>query len=202
MLKPSPLDPNLRAGYQAFDVRVGALVRKARQEKHSIPCGEGCSACCYDIAWALQPEAREIAERVQSMPTRRRAKVLESLKTWFAGMRAAGLDVDNHMPNVSAYARAHVACPLLDLETRRCMVYAVRPLACRGHYVLAGDASGCADRANNPTVITLTVPGDWFAAAILPYTPDRTALAKLSEVLLPRALERALRALGVLTLDL
>src|SRR5271157_1734511 len=134
------MNPHVRRAYLEFDVHASALVRKARETVH-VPCKAGCDACCYDVAWVLPPEGEEIAERVRSMPARKRQGVVDRIRAWHEGMRAAGLDPDDIRPDLRAYHRARLACPLLDVETHRCMVYDVRPMACRGHYVVAEDAS-------------------------------------------------------------
>lgn len=145
------MNPRVRQAHRDFDVTSEAIVRRARAQGVSIPCGRGCDACCFDIAWALDEEADELAERVRSMPTARREGVVERARAWLAGMRAAGLDPDcraPETPDLRTYHRAHLPCPLLDVEQHQCMAYELRPLSCRGHYVIAPDAQGCANRAN------------------------------------------------------
>jgi Fe-S-cluster containining protein len=151
------LNPAVRAAYQAFDVEVGAIVREARRLGMSVPCRAACDACCHDIAWATTPEAEQLAERVRSMPRARRAEVLERIARWFEEMRLSGLDPQDPNPDLRTYHRAQLACPMLDREAHRCMAYDVRPIACRGHYVLAPDASVCANRAKEPVILTLIV---------------------------------------------
>jgi len=180
------MNPPVRAAYREFDVAVARLVRHARTEV-SIPCADGCSACCFDVAWAVKPEVDEIAERVRSMPTAKRARVLERTRQWLAGMRAAGLDPDDTWPDLRTYHRAHLACPLL--EDNRCLTYDLRPMSCRAHYVVAPDANGCANRAEVPTIETLEMPGlltEAFAR-MLDWKPT-----KLRDHLLPRLLGAAL----------
>jgi Fe-S-cluster containining protein len=160
------MDPRVRRAHRVFDVYAGALVRKARREGHAIPCGRGCDACCRDVAWITMPEARELAERVASMPTARRELVLAGVRAWFDGMAAAGLPPEAAHPSVSAYARARLVCPLLDVERQECTVYSVRPLSCRAHYVIAPDASGCANRAEVPTVTSLDLEHECSESAL------------------------------------
>jgi Fe-S-cluster containining protein len=191
-----PIRPgNVRDAHRAFDVAVTAIVRATRERAH-VPCTAGCDACCYDVAWTIELEARELALRVRSMPVRRRAAVLEVLAAWFAGMRAAGLDPNDNRPDVATYARARLACPLLDPEAHRCMLYDLRPLSCRGHYVIAPDATGCANRATNPIVRTLFMDLQ-MGVTVAQLAPAEAFAGELREELLPVALARELEALGL-----
>lgn len=186
-LRQTRMNPAVRAAYATFDVAVTRLVKQARAEQYSIPCADGCSHCCYDVAWAVRPEVDELAERVRSMPTAKRERVLARTRAWLAGMRAAGLDPDDTRPDLRAYHRARLACPLL--EAGRCMAYDLRPLSCRAHYVIAPDARGCANRAEEPTITTLEMP-DVLAesmARMIDWKP-----AELRDHLLPRLLGAAL----------
>lgn len=189
------MNRQLRTVHRDFDVTVSALVRAARRAT-TVPCGPGCDACCYDVAWVLEAEARELAERVRSMPRAKRASVILGVTEWYDGMRRAGLDVEDNRPDVSRYARARLPCPLLDRRERRCTVYDVRPLSCRGHYVIAPDASPCASRALVPHVKTIVVD-HLMVAAIVALYPNLPTIRSLSEALLPHALARALANLGV-----
>lgn len=91
------------------------------------------------------------------MPKARREEVLARVDAWMAGMRAAGLDPEESYPDLRTYHRARLACPLLDQEHHRCTVYEVRPMSCRGHFVLARDASPCANRAEMPVITEMRV---------------------------------------------
>jgi Fe-S-cluster containining protein len=192
------MDPRVRRAFRIFDVYAHAVVRKARREGYSVPCGHGCDACCRDVAWITRPESRELAERVASMPTARRERVLAGVRAWLEGMAAAGLPPEDPHPNVSAYARAGLVCPLLDVERRECMAYSVRPLSCRAHYVIAPDASGCANRAEVPTVTSIDLEDQCSESALSMTTGDIFTLRRqLSPRLLVVGLIEALRERGL-----
>ena len=182
------MNPQLRAAHAAFDVHVGAIVRKGRAEGLSVPCGEGCSGCCHDVAWALPEEAAELAERVKSWPTRRREAATLRILVWFAEMRRAGLDPENPLPDLRRYhamPAASRACPLLEGD--RCAAYALRPLSCRGHYVIAPDARGCANRAVEPQITVIVVDGP-IARAVYQIQETLTPKKRLLPVALAEAL--------------
>jgi Fe-S-cluster containining protein len=180
------MNPRLREAHGAFDVEVTRIVRAGRAQGLSIPCRTGCDACCYDVAWCLPEEARELAERVRSWPRRRREAITLRLLVWFAEMRADGLDPENPLPNLRRYHRRRRACPLLDTAAGRCSAYELRPLSCRGHYVIAPDALGCANRAKEPEVTAITVD-EPIARAVV-----RIGTVRPTERLLPVALAEAL----------
>ena len=192
------MDARVRRAHRVFDVFADEIVRKARREGYAIPCRRGCDACCHDVAWITRPESRELAERVASMPTERRARVLAAVRAWFDGMAAAGLPPEDTHPNVAAYARARLACPLLDVERRECMAYSVRPLSCRGHYVIAADSSPCANRAEVPQLTTLDVEAQCSEAALSMVAGDIYAMRReLWPRLLVVGLVEALRERGL-----
>jgi len=177
----------VRTAYAQFDVEAKMLLRKARSEGAHIPCGPRCDHCCYDVAWVVDEEADELAERVRSMPAAKREQVVRGCEAWLAGMRGAGLDPDKNRPDLRTYHRAHLACPLLDREAHSCMAYAVRPLACRAHYVNATDPSPCANRANVPVIDTVEFP-DSIRRAMATILQTTTRAQTARDMLLPRAL--------------
>lgn len=198
------MNPNVRQTFDRVDVYLSAVVKKARGLGHSIPCRDRCDACCYDIAWCTPIEAREIVERIWSMPEKTREAVVEALSVWWDKMQAAGLDPSNPKPDLRTYHRAHIACPLLDPEEHRCRVYDLRPLSCRAHYVLAPDASVCANRANVPEITTLMYEDDVLFAWQLSVVGARSVreminkglVGEVTPELLPTVLSRVLAMRG------
>ena len=83
------VNPHARAAYRDFDVAVARLVRRARAEV-SIPCADDCGACCFDVAWTIQPEVDELAERVRSMPIARIAAEVAINEGEMANVRQGG----------------------------------------------------------------------------------------------------------------
>ncbi|BDC48493.1 hypothetical protein F183_A08090 [Bryobacterales bacterium F-183] len=86
------------------------------------PCRKGCDDCCRSLA----------SEPLLSEPEWR---LLEPVLTPDLKQRIA----------TGANAPRPVTCPLLDLATGACLVYAVRPLACRtyGYYAERDKVLGC-----------------------------------------------------------
>jgi len=194
------MNPAVRRAYRDFDVYASALVRKARREGHSIPCRRGCAACCRDVAWITVPEAFELAERIGSMTAAKRLRVVGGIVAWLEGMAAAGLDVNDVAPDVSRYAAAQLVCPLLDVAAGECMAYEVRPMSCRGHYVIAPDASVCANRALEPAVTTLQMDEEClsFALRMVEGASYYAARRAMTGALLVTGLVAAMKARGML----
>ena len=104
------------------------------------PCRKGCSACCYEAVTADRREVIMIVDAVEKLPPevqediRKRADdVGPKAKEWneknpgWEDRKKGGLE----------YLRKQLPCPLLDLETGLCRVYAERPFSCRVHVALS-----------------------------------------------------------------
>jgi len=140
----------VQAAYRDFDVAVDALVRDVRAQGATIPCREGCAACCYEPVAASSHEVDAIMERVRDM-----SEVKPRVQAWM--QRAGMLGLLGTLPDTRQYFSARLACPLLDVQTRTCVVYDVRPIACRAHLLVDMDPAVCANRDQVPAIDTLRV---------------------------------------------
>jgi len=126
--------------------RVGAADAEwekaaARTRPGDLLCREGCFGCCLGSFEISLPEALVLRDAVSALPESRRTRVQERAaqlvargNASFPGDPAAGvLDPGRSDEQDSAYfdALEHVACPLLELPSGRCAVYASRPVTCR-----------------------------------------------------------------------
>ena len=132
--------------FKEYDVALEALFKKAREEGHTIPCKRGCDACCYEAVVALSIELGPMVKELRSMSKETLNEIRERIEAWAVGMRKAGLDPKDSEPDVHAYYRAHLPCPLLDEKTHECRVYRTRPGACRGHHIVDASPEVCANR--------------------------------------------------------
>lgn len=185
------MNPHLRAAQKQFDVDAKAILREARAQSVNVPCASGCSACCYDVATVIGPEADELAERVQSWPTSKREGVKQRIADWYERAKAAGIDTETHLQDLRTYHHARLRCPLLG-EDGRCMVYDIRPFGCRAHYVIAPDASPCALRAEEPEVKVLLFEDPLLRAfvGLTMAEPHRWTRDLTEELLTPALAER------------
>lgn len=96
-------------------------------------CGPGCAYCCHLPVTLSVAEALRIVEHVGALGAAEQARVRAAVSA--ADEAAAGDDDE-------ALFLARRPCAFLGADGR-CGIYAVRPLACRGH--AATDRQGCAD---------------------------------------------------------
>ena len=112
----------------------------ARAPEGAVACRAGCDHCCYQVVGVTPPEALAIAAELrQRLSPDALARVIAHVND--AAERARGLDA------AERFSPEH---PCAFLESGRCTIYEVRPLACRGMNAL--DATECADRLRDPAV--------------------------------------------------
>lgn len=143
------------AAQALLDARGEALPR-ARERA----CVEGCAACCHMPVSLTLPEALAIHEHVAATWS---ASEREALRVVLAEASAAA------RADEEAYFMARRPCPFLqqgdDAAARargegRCRVYAVRPLACRGHASFSREACLAAHAAPDDHALADAVPVD------------------------------------------
>jgi len=124
----------------AHAVAETADAAEAVSTGREMACAAGCSHCCVLNVAVLLPEALRIADWLQEKlpPDELLAlqKILEGHRTW-----------GRWMDDEERIAR-HVTCPMLD-GAGCCIIYPVRPLACRG--VTSLDSERCKD-AHAPAI--------------------------------------------------
>lgn len=143
------------AAQALLDARGEALPRAAERA-----CEAGCAACCHMPVSLTMPEALVIhAHVVASFAADERESLRTALREAAAAARA-----DEH-----AYFMARRPCAFLqqpaepDAEARgegRCRIYAVRPLACRGHASFSREACLAAHAAPDDHPLADAVPVD------------------------------------------
>ena len=103
-------------------VDIDARVQTIREDRPDWLCGKGCDSCCRRLADVPQLTAAEwdlLREGLADLPPERLREISRNMAA-LAGQRSRP-----------------IICPLLDLATGACPVYAQRPVACRtyGFYV-------------------------------------------------------------------
>jgi Fe-S-cluster containining protein len=129
----------LRKGLGAADAEWEKAAAHARPG--DLLCREGCFGCCLGSFEISLPEALVLRGAVSALPESTRSRVREKAARLvargaasFPGNPVAGvLDPGRSEEQDAAYfdALEHVACPLLELPSGRCAVYASRPVTCR-----------------------------------------------------------------------
>ncbi|MDA0241682.1 MAG: YkgJ family cysteine cluster protein [Proteobacteria bacterium] len=126
-LTPEPAIPALlRLVQDAVSLSNDLLAEIAERDISDITeiaCEIGCAWCCYQQVGVTAPQALHIADYLQrgdaKIPADAALERLEELD-----------DITNGMSNVERL-KIRRPCALLD-EQGACLIYAVRPLACRG----------------------------------------------------------------------
>jgi hypothetical protein len=126
-----------QAIHAAIDRGLAASIRTGG---HKITCSSGCYHCCAEAAYVERSEAEGC---IAAIPPEERAGVIERLRVWVANYKASGIGKDPE-PNVLKYRSSGLMCPLL--KDGKCLVYADRPYACRGHCAIR-DPALCASNA-------------------------------------------------------
>lgn len=122
---------------------VGTLLDRRGAADPAAPrraCAPGCAHCCHMPVSLSPAEALLIHTHVlETWPADRRAALLAALTE---ADHAAALEDD------TALFLARRPCVFLEGPGQRCTIYAVRPLACRGH--ASFDRQACADAHEAP----------------------------------------------------
>ena len=123
---------------QAY-LALDTLQRRALRESEArLACRQGCTHCCYQLVPSSSAEAQLAANHIVKRwaPTQmdRLAKRLQTVRHTMSQLaREPGM--------AERYAVRQIACPLLDLREGKCLIYEVRPIACRMRY--STDAEAC-----------------------------------------------------------
>lgn len=106
-----------------------------------IVCRAGCFGCCIGLFEISLPEALLVREGFDSLPAQERAEirsraehiVRKTAASFPGNVRTGILDPGRTEEADDAYfdAAADHACPMLELPSGRCRVYAFRPITCR-----------------------------------------------------------------------
>lgn len=135
----------IRDVHAATDRHTEQLVREVTALGAAPPpCRAGCAWCCSEPVYAVRDEARLIAVVIRRMPPERQAEIRAAVRGWVERFATSAL-ASEVAPDVVAYRRLRLPCPLLTAD-QRCSVYADRPSGCRLH-LAASDPDACEDLA-------------------------------------------------------
>ena len=112
----------------AIDVRVQTIL----EERSDWLCGKGCDNCCRQLASVPQLTLAE----------------WDLLREGLADLTPEQLrEVRTNMTSLTSQQSRPVTCPMLDMSSGTCPVYAQRPVACRtyGFYVQRDKGLYCHD---------------------------------------------------------
>jgi Fe-S-cluster containining protein len=121
---------------QAFDSFAGNVAIQCEDEP-PLACARGCATCCTLRVGATAPEVLLVARFLCAVTPR----LLERGIDLVAGLRKA--DAQTAGLAESARVRLRQRCPFIAQGA--CVIYPVRPLACRGH--ASHDVKACVEAA-------------------------------------------------------
>ena len=138
-LSPVQMGEAIEALYTAMDELLEVFLHRAGEEGQPVSCNKGCAWCCYQEVFAITHEFLYLNEYVRkSLSEEDRNAVLE---------RAREKVKISMNKSVEEQLKIRSACPFLKSDN--CMVYEVRPMACRIY--LSASVSSCKKEYDNPS---------------------------------------------------
>jgi len=143
-LDEGPFDPVGAVTKEAFD-SFERSVEHDSENMATVACHGGCASCCTIRVAATAPEILLIARYIRSSP-----KTME----FELERRILKANDVTMLLGEAQRMESGVACPFIDHDL--CVIYSVRPLACRGH--ASYDTQACIDAlAGHPCEIPVSV---------------------------------------------
>ena len=134
----SKLKIGLRQLHHNADLLIDAFTQRCESENIPVGCHMGCQWCCHQAVFATTPEMIVVADYLER---RFPKEVVEEIK------ERARIKEEKLSPLSPAETlQTSCACPLLRKGS--CMVYPVRPMACRIY--LSSDEKSCHAKFQNP----------------------------------------------------
>jgi Fe-S-cluster containining protein len=119
--------------YQWLDVAIEAELERSYAP---VSCTKGCVQCCGLHILSSELEALAAALWIREELHREMRRVARQLRRWERRLRAFVRqkgDWENQDDFLKDYADEHLWCPFLREDL--CIIYSVRPLSCRCHFV-------------------------------------------------------------------
>jgi Fe-S-cluster containining protein len=180
-------------------------VAAARAEGRSVPCRDGCAACCRQLVTISLVEAVGLADTVAAMPPQRQSRIRRRFAEVIGRLEEAGMldpreprgqrrltaragDLrEDVLPRLSRdYFSLGLACPFLDHES--CSIHGARPGICREYHV-SSPAERCRQLYDGPGVDRVT-PGIRVGPALM-WAAHQVAGTMAGQIPLVLALEWA-----------
>ncbi len=131
--RPSLVDALLWQAFDSFDGNVPIQC----EDEPPLACRRGCSTCCTLRVGATAPEVWLVARFLRAVTPRLAARGIDLV----GQLRAA----DARTRGLSEQDRVAARQPCPFIAQGACVIYPVRPLACRGH--ASHDVKACVDAA-------------------------------------------------------
>jgi Fe-S-cluster containining protein len=126
------------AAYESIDGLIDSFRSRCEREDMRVDCRKGCVYCCSQAVLASNHEILILSHYVdEHVPS----KVKKDIKT-----RTADKHEITRSMNAMEFLRYIHPCPFL--EEGSCLIYPVRPMACRCY--LSGNLKSCRNQNDNP----------------------------------------------------
>ncbi len=124
--------------YHHTDQLIGTFIQRCQAEGVAVDCRKGCAWCCHQAVFAT---THEMVVLIQYLKKRFSPEVV-------ADVLEKAIDKEEKFSALSPAetSRGRHACPLLLNES--CMVYPVRPMACRIY--LSSNVQSCIAKHHHP----------------------------------------------------
>jgi Fe-S-cluster containining protein len=179
----------LRGMFGHLDTAIAGAMAMAKREHGLTPqCkGSGCSFCCYDVSGMSALEAAVAVDYAASLPAEDQEIIERQGRAYIAAHKADGtlmpvmantdepvFEVTEEfeaklMPATRTSLRHNTPCMFLHPKTKACMIYEVRPFACRGHHQFMPPET-CNERSETGSAflhaVDLTEIKTWFYGSI------------------------------------
>ena len=126
------------SAYESIDGLINSFRNRCEREGMHVDCKQGCTFCCSQAVLASNHEILLIWQYLdEHVPI----QVLN-------GIKARTFSKDEVTGKMSAMEFLHYNHPCPFLSNDACLIYPVRPMACRCY--LSSSISSCRDQQNNP----------------------------------------------------
>lgn len=110
--------------YEFSEQCIDRALATAQGDGYKPACKAGCYYCCAKKVDVTAFEAFRIADYINStFEAKERELLVKKVKEVFSRI---------HSLNQNQRYETGIPCPLLDVKTKNCRAYVVRPIACRG----------------------------------------------------------------------
>lgn len=150
-----------------------------RQAGIQPDCTPGCYKCCKQLVAATVAEVLLVADWIANQKRQIRRQIMRGLDKWESQYKKINLgdldmsDLKNFEAATNHYQDCGFYCPFLGKGL--CLIYHVRPMACRNYYGV-GTGGRCGERDAKGSIQTFPDLNLYFTWALNKISPDMIQL--------------------------
>jgi len=155
--KPISLPDIVPLARAISDKLCSVLLSSLAAGGHSVPCSKGCCVCCRYLVSLSMPEVYRLRQELARMESWYRMPILSScLSAARKILGSASVMKAKDAKGLSQwYWQLDIECPFLHHGV--CSIYAIRPLACREHFVTTPPMLCRPASLSEPSVVSIPV---------------------------------------------